>query len=258
MKRFKNGCFVGKFLPPHIGHLSVIDRALSECEKVTVVLAEDLKHSKTLCEQANFPYFSPKERLEWIRQHYKNYNNINFIFFDEHGIKKDDLKTWSKKFKEKVKGIDAKYADESYPLGNPSPAKSYLNIDKIIDIALESGADAIHPGYGFLAENEEFEIYLNKEIYGIDIASIINKAVDKNIKNGVEKDENNFFIQNDENSIEIEIYLTEGEKTYKMEQIYNQGTEQFVQFFLDAKFKSSKVEYNEKNGRIKYILFEQI
>ena len=52
--------------------------------------------------------------------------------------------------------------------------------------------------------------------------------------------------------------FTEGEKTYKMEQIYNQGTEQFVQFFLDAKFKSSKVEYNEKNGRIKYILFEQI
>ena len=48
------------------------------------------------------------------------------------------------------------YADESYPLGNPSPAKSYLNIEKIINIALESGADAIHPGYGFLAENSKF------------------------------------------------------------------------------------------------------
>jgi acetyl-CoA carboxylase biotin carboxylase subunit len=48
------------------------------------------------------------------------------------------------------------YADESYPLGNPSPAKSYLNIEKIIDIALESGADAIHPGYGFLSENADF------------------------------------------------------------------------------------------------------
>ncbi len=48
------------------------------------------------------------------------------------------------------------YADEKYPLGNPSPQKSYLNIDKIIDIALKSGADAIHPGYGFLAENPEF------------------------------------------------------------------------------------------------------
>ena len=48
------------------------------------------------------------------------------------------------------------YADERYPLGNPSPAKSYLNIEKIIDIAIESGADAIHPGYGFLAENSKF------------------------------------------------------------------------------------------------------
>lgn len=45
------------------------------------------------------------------------------------------------------------YADESYPLGNPSPAKSYLNIDKIIDTAIDSKSDAIHPGYGFLAEN---------------------------------------------------------------------------------------------------------
>ena len=107
-------------------------------------------------------------------------------------------------------------------------------------------------------ENAEFELYLNKGIYGIDIASIINKAVDKNIKNEIQKDDKDFFIQNDENSIEIEVYLTEGDDIYKMEQIYKQGTEQFVQFFIDAKFKSSKVEYHEKTGRIKYILFEQI
>ena len=47
------------------------------------------------------------------------------------------------------------YADESVPLGNPSPKHSYLNIEKIIDAAIETGADAIHPGYGFLAENPE-------------------------------------------------------------------------------------------------------
>ena len=108
------------------------------------------------------------------------------------------------------------------------------------------------------AENEKFEVYLNKDIFGIDIASVINKAIDKNTKNGIKKDENNLFIQNNENSIEVEVYLKEGEQIYKMEQIYKQGTEQFVQFFIDAKFKTSKVEYHEKTGLIKYILFEQI
>ena len=50
----------------------------------------------------------------------------------------------------------AKYADEAYLIG-PAPAtQSYLNIEKLIDVAKESGADAIHPGYGFLAENPKF------------------------------------------------------------------------------------------------------
>jgi pyruvate carboxylase subunit A len=49
-----------------------------------------------------------------------------------------------------------KYADEAHLLGPAAPLKSYLNIDKIIDIAHETGAEAIHPGYGFLAENPDF------------------------------------------------------------------------------------------------------
>ncbi len=47
-------------------------------------------------------------------------------------------------------------ADESVSLGDPVPSESYLNIPKIIRIAKEVGADAIHPGYGFLAENPDF------------------------------------------------------------------------------------------------------
>jgi len=47
-------------------------------------------------------------------------------------------------------------ADESVNLGDPTPIESYLNIPKIIKIAQDTGAEAIHPGYGFLAENPDF------------------------------------------------------------------------------------------------------
>ena len=47
-------------------------------------------------------------------------------------------------------------ADESYCIGGPRPQDSYLNKEAILTVAIEAGATAIHPGYGFLAENAEF------------------------------------------------------------------------------------------------------
>lgn len=57
---------------------------------------------------------------------------------------------------EDVRATHVKRADEAYHIGAAAPSQSYLNMAKIIETAKAAGADAIHPGYGFLSENETF------------------------------------------------------------------------------------------------------
>jgi len=52
--------------------------------------------------------------------------------------------------------LHVRYADEAVHIGGPRPAESYLKMDTLIEVAKKTGADAIHPGYGFLSENADF------------------------------------------------------------------------------------------------------
>src|SRR5690349_24137375 len=61
-----------------------------------------------------------------------------------------------------------RYADEAYALGGQTAAESYLNTDAIIDAIRQSGADGVHPGYGFFSENADFA----RAITGMGVAFI--------------------------------------------------------------------------------------
>ena len=107
-------------------------------------------------------------------------------------------------------------------------------------------------------KNAQYESYENKEIYGTDLATLINKAVDDNAKNEVQKDEKGNYINNEENSIRIDIKFIDDDKIHSMGEIYRSGTDLFVRYYNQIKFKCTSIEKHAKTGRIKYMFFEQI
>ena len=107
-------------------------------------------------------------------------------------------------------------------------------------------------------QNKIYEEYLNKEKTGTEIATIINKAMDSNHNNEVEKDENGKYKDNGKNSINIDIKMIDDDNTYNMEKIFYGGISTFTSYYRDIKFKCIKIDYHKENGRVKYMLFEQI
>ncbi len=107
-------------------------------------------------------------------------------------------------------------------------------------------------------ENRQFETYDGQEIYGTELTTIINKAMDNNQNNEIQKDNKGNFIDNDSNSIQIDIKMLDNEKTYNMETLYNGGMDKFVQFYSEIKFKCTKLDYHKVTNKVKYMLFEQI
>ena len=107
-------------------------------------------------------------------------------------------------------------------------------------------------------ENLQYEKYLNKEIIGTELATLISKVVDQNERNKVSKNEKGYYIDNEENSIKIDLKMTTIDKTYPMEEIYNNKISSFVQNFNTIKFKCTSIEYHKSTGKISKLVFEEL
>ncbi len=89
-------------------------------------------------------------------------------------------------------------------------------------------------------QNVQYESYYQQEIYGPDLATLINKAVDDNNKNDVEKTKKGKYIENTTNSINIDIKFTDDNTIHAMEEIYNGGISTFIQYYNQIKFKCTR------------------
>ena len=110
--------------------------------------------------------------------------------------------------------------------------------------------------------NKEYNTYKDKTIVGTTLVSIINKTVDNNEKNNIEKDNSNVYIENEDNSIKIYIYFLDedGKKIeipYTMEQIYNKGSDSFIKLYGTSNFTCTNIEYHSNTGNVKSLTFEQ-
>lgn len=106
--------------------------------------------------------------------------------------------------------------------------------------------------------NKEYVNLYNKEVNGNYLATIINKTLDKNSKNDVIKDENEYYINNGTNSINIEVKFKDSDKTFRIEQISKNGIENFIKLYSNINFKCIKMEYHAKTKLISYLYFEQL
>ena len=97
--------------------------------------------------------------------------------------------------------------------------------------------------------NLSFERYLNEEVYGSELATVINRAIEKNNKG--------IYQNNDKNSINIEIKMLDDDTIYKMEKFYNSGIQNFINYYGKIKFKCVDIKYHNSTNQVKYMLFEQ-
>lgn len=106
--------------------------------------------------------------------------------------------------------------------------------------------------------NDSFEQYIGKQIYGTEVTTVISKAIKNNENYNIQKDENDFYINDNQYCIKVELNMITVEKTYQMEQLYKAGLTEFVKNFNVITFECTNIEYHNKTGRISKIVFTQL
>lgn len=106
--------------------------------------------------------------------------------------------------------------------------------------------------------NYQYEKYLNTKVLGTDLASLINKTMDLNERNLIEKNENGYYIENETNSIKIYIKFEEDGIYFPMEKIAKLEISEFVKYFNLDDFTCSKINYHDETSRVSEVYFDII
>lgn len=112
--------------------------------------------------------------------------------------------------------------------------------------------------------NKQFEQYNGKSMYGTDVLTIINRALDNNEEYDIPRDDEGFFVENNVQAVYVDLILLskgnsgeEIEVEYKMEQLEKVGLEEFVASFNLTAFHCETIEYNSE-GRVNRVVLKQL
>lgn len=140
--------------------------------------------------------------------------------------------------------------------------KKYIYLLIIIIIALTSISylyiNYISKTNSAKVANEQYSNLYNLAINGSTLATNINKILDSNAKNNVEKDKNGYYLDNGTNSIIAEIKFKDSDNIFRIEQIYSNGISKFINLYSNLNFECKNIKYHSKTNLVSYLYFEEI
>lgn len=108
------------------------------------------------------------------------------------------------------------------------------------------------------AFNKEYESLYENTINGLSLVSTINKVIDKNEYNNVKKDNNGLYLDNGVNSIIVEIKFIDSDNIFRIEQLYNNNLQRFIDLYSTRMFKCTSIKYHNDSKLVSYMFFYEI